>query len=137
MLFTYAQRVVTPMYGGVPLVDLSEGSSVKIAIDGGTIEKTEGTDGAALNVGTMQGATAKVTLKETSPSYALLWGQVLAQQSGAPGQPFVLFSGVGVLHTLPIAYVSVPGELSTGDKKMGSVEFTFTSAEYAVGGFPI
>lgn len=134
MFFTYHQGLVHVLFDGIPLTDLGEGASVKVTVDGGEVEKTQGTDGAAVNVGTLQGATVKVIFKETSSAHAILMGQILAQQVGAPGGVLTIVGGTATLHSLANAYVSAPGELSTGDKKMGSQEYTFTSAFYVRGG---
>ena len=130
---SYAQSLVTVVYDGVPLIDMGEGASVDITVDGGMVEKTEGTDGASISVGHSQGATVKVRLKETSPVHEALQGFNLAQQYGSPGGVLVIMSGTLVLHTLINAYVSAPGALSTGDKKMGAIEYTFMSTKYAKG----
>lgn len=134
MFFTYHQNMVRVLFDGIPLVDMGEGASVKVTVDGGEVDKTQGTDGAAVNVATLQGATVKVTFKETSPAHAILMGQILAQQAGAPGGVLTIVGGTLTLHTLVNTYVSAPGELATGDKKMGSQEYTFTSALYTKGG---
>ena len=133
MLLNYAQNLVTVLYDGLPITDLAEGSSVDIEIDGGKVEKTEGTDGASINVGTAQGATCKVRLKETSPAHAALYGENLAQQFGAPGGVLSVMSGTLVLHSLLNAFISAPGPLSTGDKKQGTIEYTFVSTDYTKG----
>lgn len=133
MLFNYAQSLVTVLYDNVPVTDLAEGSSVDIEVDGGKVEKTEGTDGASINVGSAQGATCKVRLKETSPAHAPLYGENLAQQYGAPGGVLTVMSGTLVLHILTNCFISAPGALSTGDKKQGTIEYTFTSTLYSKG----
>ena len=38
-------------------------------------------------------------------------------------------TGADILLTMTEGYISRPGQLSTGDKKQGSMQFTITSAE--------
>ena len=42
----------------------------------------------------------------------------------------VLRTGADVLETMTDAYIGNPGELSTGDKKMGGIQYTMMSAEH-------
>jgi hypothetical protein len=128
--FTYNQSQVTVLYDGIPLTDLGESACIKLTVDGGEVQKTEGTDGAGINIGTLQGATCKITFKETSPSLSILDSYVMAQQFGGLGGTLTLLTGTLALHTLAPAFISTPGELSTGDKKMGAKEYTFISANY-------
>ena len=130
----YNQQSTTVLVGGVAIKDFAEGSSIIFTVDGGEVDKTHGTDGAAINLATLQGATLKVTLRESSRSRQFLADLKRRQLSGGPGETVVLISGVEVQETLVEAYLSAPGELSTGDKKMGSIQYTFTSAQYSDGG---
>lgn len=123
----YNQANVSLDFDGSPLIDLSEGSSVVITIDGGEVQKTEGTDGPAVNIATAQGGTCKITLKETSISHELLHSIKLAQSKGSIGGQLTIRSGVDALYVFGNTYVSQPGELSTGDKKMGGQQYTFVS----------
>lgn len=126
-LFTkvYSQQDVTLLVKGIPISGYMDGTSIKVTFDGGEVEKTEGTDGAALNVATHQGATISFTLRETSESYLIMRGLFEAQQfaSVISYLPCILITGGGVAVTMAQCAISPPGELATGDKKQGGVEF--------------
>jgi len=123
----YNQANISLDFDGTAITDLSEGSAVVITTDGGEVQKTEGTDGPAVNIATDQGGTCKITLKETSSSHGFLQSVKLAQKNGSEGGQLTVRSGTDVLHLFGNTYVSQPGELSTGDKKMGSQQYTFVS----------
>ena len=48
---------------------------------------------------------------------------------GGAGVTVVGRTGADILLTMTEGYISRPGQLSTGDKKQGSMQFTITSAE--------
>jgi hypothetical protein len=126
-LFTkiYSQVNTKLLVKGIPVSGFMDGTSIKVTYEGGEVEKTEGTDGAALNLATHQGATISFTLRETSDSYEVMRGLFLAQQS-APALSYVpcaLLTGGGVAVAMSQCLISPPGELATGDKKQGGVEF--------------
>jgi hypothetical protein len=105
-----------------------DGASIKVTYDGGEVEKTEGTDGAGLNVATHQGATISFTLRETSTDNNFLRGIFETQQFASVMQPVSaipcsLITGGGVIVAMTNCLISPPGELSTGDKKQGGIEW--------------
>ena len=53
----------------------------------------------------------------------------LRQENGGAGVTVVARTGADILLTMTEGYISRPGQLSTGDKKQGSMQFTITSAE--------
>ena len=126
---SYNQKNVTVTVDGTTIQDFFEGASIIITLDGGEVDKTQGTDGAAINLATSQGATCKITLRETSRSRDFLTALRLRQENGGPGVTVILRTGADVLHQLTDAFISREGELSTGDKKMGGVQYIFMSAE--------
>ena len=124
----YNQKNLTITLDGVTMQDYMDGASVTIQYDGGEVDKTQGTDGAGINLATNQGMTVQFTLREESRSRAFLKALRLRQDNGGSGVTAVIRTGVNVLHTLTDAYISQPAALSTGDKKMGGVQYTLMSA---------
>lgn len=128
----YNQGQLNCSFNGVSLSGLMSGASVTIHTIGGEIEVTEGTDGGAPNIATLQGGRITVIFRETSDSVDYLNTQVSLQQvSGTPGV-FILNSGVKRLYTIANALVSVPADLSTGDKQMGGIAFDFVGTGMVV-----
>lgn len=125
----YNQKNLTITIDGVTMKDYMDGASVTIQWDGGEVDKTQGTDGAGINLATNQGMTIQFTLREESRSRAFLKALRLRQDNGGSGVTAVIRTGVNVIHTLTDAYISQPAALSTGDKKMGGVQYTLVSAD--------
>lgn len=125
---TYNQKSNTVTVGGVTLQGFMDGASIVVQYDGGEVDKTQGTDGAGINLATAQGMTIQVTLREDSPSHAYLRSLFTRQEAGGGGVQIVVRTGVNVLHTMPESYISLPAALNTGDKKQGGQQYTFTSA---------
>lgn len=125
----YNQKDLTLTIDGTTIQDFFEGASVVVTYDGGEVDKTQGTDSASINIATDQGMTLKFTLRETSRSRQYLADLRKRQYNGGSGVTVVLRTGADVLETMTDAYISNPGELSTGDKKMGSLQYTLMSAE--------
>ena len=117
----YNQKNMSLTIDGVNIQDFHEGAAFVYTWDGGEVDKTQGTDGAGINIATNQGATLQFTLRETSRSIKFLSDLRLRQENGG--------AGVDILLTMTEGYISRPGQLSTGDKKQGSMQFTITSAE--------
>ena len=117
----YNQKNMSLTIDGVNIQDFHEGATFVYTWDGGEVDKTQGTDGAGINIATNQGATLQFTLRETSRSIKFLSDLRLRQENGG--------AGVDILLTMTEGYISRPGQLSTGDKKQGSMQFTITSAE--------
>lgn len=126
---SYNQKNLTLTVGGVTIQDFFEGASVVYTLDGGEVDKTQGTDGASINIATNQGSTIKFTIRETSRSRDYLDTVRRRQENGGLGVTVVLRTGADVLETMTDAYIGRPGELSTGDKKMGGIQYTMMSAE--------
>ena len=128
----YNQAEVTILVDGVPLMDLGEGKSITVTYAGGEVARTEGTDGAGVNIATEQGGDIKVKLREDSKSLNYMRALRMTQRnavSGVSGVTVQVRSGTAVYHTLQNAFVSNPGELATGDKKMGEQEFAFVGTD--------
>lgn len=124
----YNQKNLTITVDGVTMRDFMDGASVTIQYDGGEVDKTQGTDGAGINLATNQGMTLQFTLREESRSREFLKALRLRQDNGGSGVTVVIRTGVNMIHTLTDAYISQPAALSTGDKKMGGVQYTLMSA---------
>lgn len=120
----YGQKDSKILVNGVPIFNLMDGSSIRVVFDGGEVDKTEGTDGPGLNIATAQGGTVYFTIRETSVSYNYLMG-LFQLESALTGVTVsvVMMSGSRIVFTMPRALIGQPGELSTGDKKQGGVEF--------------
>jgi hypothetical protein len=125
----YNQKNLNLTVDGVTIQDFYEGSAVTYIYDGGEVDKTQGTDGAGINIATNQGATIRFVLRETSRSRNLLRALRLTQEAGGPGAMVVLRTGADVLHTLTDAYLSREGELASGDKKQAGIQYQLMSAE--------
>lgn len=126
----YNQKNLVLTIDGATVQDFFEGASIVFTYDGGEVDKTQGTDGASINIATDQGATIKFTLRETSRSRQFLADLRKRQYNGGAGVTVVLRTGADVLETMTDAYIGNPGELSTGDKKMGGIQYTMMSAEH-------
>ena len=125
----YNQKNMSLTIDGVNIQDFHEGATFVYSWDGGEVDKTQGTDGAGINIATNQGATLQFTLRETSRSIKFLSDLRLRQENGGAGVTVVARTGADILLTMTEGYISRPGQLSTGDKKQGSMQFTITSAE--------
>lgn len=125
----YNQKNLTITIDGITIQDFFEGAVVTYTYDGGEVDKTQGTDGAGINLATNQGATVAFILRETSRSRAYLQAIRLRQENGGPGVTVVVRTGADVLHVLTEAYIGREGELSSGDKKQGGIQYTLMSAE--------
>ena len=133
----YNQKNLVLTVDGTTIQDFNEGSSIAFTYDGGEVAKTEGTDGASINIATDQGATVKFTLRETSRSRQFLADLRKRQYNGGQGVTVVLRTGSDVLETMTGAYLGLPGDLSTGDRKMGGIQYTMMSAEHETGNLGI
>lgn len=120
----YHQKNLTLTVDGATIQDFFEGASVVVTPDGGEVDKTQGTDGAGVNIATDQGKTIKFTLRETSRSRQFLKDLRTRQYNGGSGVTVVLRTGADVLETLTEAFISREGELSTGDKKQGGIQYS-------------
>lgn len=125
----YSQKNISVTVDGTTIQGFADGASIAVVHDGGEVEKTQGTDGPGINIASDQGMTLRFTLRETSPSHEFLRSLKRRQANGGSGVTVIMRTGVDVLHTLSDAYISNPSELSSGDKTMGSVEYTIISAE--------
>ena len=123
----YRQQFVTATYNGVPLQGLGEGGSFVVRHRGGELELTEGTDGGDINLATDQGIQIDITLRETATTHEFLWNQHRSQGLGGPGATLVILTGTNRTLTAPNCFVSMPGELTTGDRRQGSHTYTFLS----------
>lgn len=128
----YNQGQLSCSFNGTHLQGLMSGASVTIHTIGGEVELTEGTDGGSPNIATLQGGRITVTFRETSESIDYLNTQVTLQQVSSTPGVFVLYSGVNRLYTIADALVSVPGDVSTGDKQQGGVSFDFVGSGMVV-----
>jgi hypothetical protein len=122
---TYNQKDVTVLVDGVPLKDIADSASIRVRHRGGEVDLTEGTDGPGVNIGTPQGGEIEVDMKETSPSLIYLNSLRAAQLATSIGCNIVVMRGTKAVDTLATAFIAPPGELATGDKKMGKQTYKF------------
>lgn len=133
----YNQKNLSLVVDGVQIQDFAEGATFVYTFDGGEVQKTQGTDGASINIATNQGATLQFTLRETSRSQSFLSLLRRTQENGGPGAVVVVRTGADILLTMTDAFISRPGQLSTGDKTQGSVQYTLTSANDDISGLDV
>ncbi len=128
----YNQSQASVYVAGIRIQGFSDGGCIIVTPVGGQVEMTEGLDGGSPNQATNQGGTIKLRLRENSTSHSYLSTLRIAQEQGMAsddGFMVTVRSGVGALHVLTGALISRPGELTTGDKKMGAREWTFVSGD--------
>lgn len=128
----YNQKALTVTVDGVTIMDFFEGAPVTYIWDGGEVDKTQGTDGPGINLATNQGSTLQITLRETSRSIGFLQSLRTRQENGGAGVTVVMRTGAQILLTMADAYIGRPGQLSTGDKRQGGIQFTLVSADDTV-----
>ncbi len=121
----YRQQVTAVIFNGLPLQGLAEGASVRIKPLGGNVQVTEGTDGPGINIAAKQGHIIEVDIREDSGDHEYLMDVNRNQAEGGPGVPLALYMGTDRVFSCAEAYVGAPGDLSTGDKKMGKQTYTF------------
>lgn len=78
----YNQKNMSLTIDGVNIQDFHEGATFVYTWDGGEVDKTQGTDGAGINIAANQGATLQFTLRETSRSIKFLSDLRLRQENG-------------------------------------------------------
>ena len=122
----YNQSNITIIANGTPVVGLMDGAHCEVQYKGGEVQVTEGTDGPGMNIATKQGGEISFVLQEASPSNADMIA-LRKMQDLATDIPYTLsiMSGVRALYLLQGAMISVPGELTTGDKKQAGRKYTF------------
>lgn len=123
----YSQKQNTLTIDGVTMQDYMDGASIIVTYDGGEVDKTQGTDGAGINIATEQGMTIQFTLREDSRSRAFL-ESLHRRQEESGGVTVIFRSGVNVLYSMSQAFIGLPGPLNTGDKKQGGIQYTVMSA---------
>lgn len=126
----YNQRNCSASFNGIDLKGLMDGASLTIERVGGEVEITEGTDGGGLNQATDQGVRVSLVFRETSQSIPTLETAKTLQQRTGVTSVLVVRTGANMLVTISNAMVSNPGPLSTGDKKQGSISYTFVGTDY-------
>lgn len=126
----YNQKNTKLIFNGIVTQGFAEGTSISVEFVGGDVDITAGTDGGGLNIGTMQGIKITATYRETSPSIALFNAAIALQQNTSAVNTVMLQTGANVKYTLAPCLVSKPGNLSSGDSKQGSQEFTFIATDF-------
>ena len=96
----YNQKNMSLTIDGVNIQDFHEGATFVYTWDGGEVDKTQGTDGAGINIATNQGATLQFTLRETSRSIKFLSDLRLRQENGGAGVTVVARTGADILLTM-------------------------------------
>lgn len=104
----YNQKNMSLTIDGVNIQDFHEGATFVYTWDGGEVDKTQGTDGAGINIATNQGATLQFTLRETSRSIKFLSDLRLRQENGGAGVTVVARTGADILLTMTEGYISLP-----------------------------
>ena len=117
------------VFNGVTLQGYADGTSIEVEYVGGEVDITEGTDGGGLNIATDQGMKIRVTLRETSPSIDVIETARTAQSLLSQPNLVLLQTGADVKYTITNALVSKPGNLTTGDKRQGGVQYEFVGTQ--------
>ncbi len=117
------------VFNGVTLQGYADGTSIEVEYVGGEVDITEGTDGGGLNIATDQGMRIRVTLRETSPSIDVIETARTAQSLLSQPNLVLLQTGADVKYTITNALVSKPGNLTTGDKRQGGVQYEFVGTQ--------
>ena len=65
MRTVYNQASTSLIVDGNPIYDLFEGTSITYTWDGGEVAKTQGTDGAGINIATNQGSTMQCVYRSS------------------------------------------------------------------------
>lgn len=117
------------VFNGVTLQGYADGTSIEVEYVGGEVDITEGTDGGGLNIATNQGMRIRVTLRETSPSIDVIETARTAQSLLSQPNVVLLQTGADVKYTITNALVSKPGNLTTGDKRQGGVQYEFVGTQ--------
>lgn len=126
----YRRGFIAAAYNGTPLQRLMEGASIRIITRGGELDLTEGTDGGDVNIATLQGMQVEIDIRETSPAHEFLFQQNRSQANGGPGATLALYTGTARTLTCSDMYVGLPGQLATGDKKMGAHTYVFLANNF-------
>ena len=117
------------VFNGVTLQGYADGTSIEVEYVGGEVDITEGTDGGGLNIATDQGMRIRITLRETSPSIDVIETARTAQSLLSQPNLVLLQTGADVKYTITNALVSKPGNLTTGDKRQGGVQYEFVGTQ--------
>ncbi len=128
----YNQKNNKVVFNGIPLQGYTNGTSIEVEFVGGEVDITEGTDGGGLNIATDQGIKVRVTLRETSPSIDIIEAARKLQNALSSVNVVLLQTGADVKYTITNALVSKPGNLTTGDKTQGSVQYEFIGTEFVL-----
>ena len=129
LLYNQGQAAAT--LNGYPIVapgrgDGGEGEGViKIEWVGGEATRTEGINGAGMNISAEQGGNIHITLQERSPAIGYIMQCKRQQMLDGVLATVVVFTGTQTVVTLTGAIISTPGELGTGGKKQGQQVFSF------------
>ena len=126
----YNQKNTKLIFNGIVTQGFAEGTSISVEFVGGDVDITAGTDGGGLNIGTIQGIKITATYRETSPSVDMLNAAISLQQQLSSKNVVMLQTGANVKYTLSPCLVSKPGNLTSGDAKQGSQEFTFVATDF-------
>lgn len=125
----YNQKNNKVVFNGVTLQAYADGTAIEVEYVGGDVDITEGTDGGGLNIATDQGMKIRVTLRETSPSIDVIETARMLQNQLSTPNVVLLQTGANVKYTITNALVSKPGNLTTGDKRQGSVQYEFVGTQ--------
>lgn len=123
----YAQKDHRLVVGGKALGGFMDGTPFTVEFVGGEVDITEGTDGPGINRATQQGGRLHFTLRETSDDCQYLYDLFQQQDFSESTTTAVLYSGSKILYSFSDGCISLPGDLTTGDKKQAGIEFVFVA----------
>jgi hypothetical protein len=101
---TYDPKDVQIIVGGVPMSGFADGTFIAVEFDESTFSKTVGADGEVSRAkSNNKSATATITLKQTSPSNAVLSGFALVDEATNAGVVPFMIREIGTGSTLVFA----------------------------------
>ncbi len=122
----YNQQGNAVSINGVPLVDFSDGDSIRTNFGGDQSSLTKGTDGATQNLINDRSGTIEVDLKATSVSNDLLAGLLLLQQAGNfLDLTGTYIEGTGAIHNGSGGAIKTPANITGGGPAMGKRTWVF------------
>jgi hypothetical protein len=105
----YVQANHTFIIDGVPVNGFAEGDYIGIKVDGNAAARTQGGDGASMNISVPQGGVITVNLLPTSPILGVLYALYQAQKRNPRMFSIVIFTGtLEVIRAAGCAFGDMP-----------------------------
>lgn len=122
----YSQQITAIIIGGIPAVDLAEGSCLTVETGGDQASLNKGADGAKTSLAFDRTGFVTIRLKPTSPTNDYFSGISRRQQSGIfPDLSVAVLSGSGEIHRGNGGSLVTIAPTSTGSEAMEQREWKF------------